>query len=203
MDIPVEKHPFTPFLPVNAKVLFLGSFPPKPKRWSMVFYYPNYTNDFWYMIGLLWFGDKRVFTIPSEKRFNYEKIVEFCKTTGFAMYDTATEVRRLKDNASDKFLEVVTPTDLSALLQSIPACTCIVTTGQKATDIIIDTYHCESPVIGEYVNLSIPVNQEDGAVLTKEFRFYRMPSTSRAYPLALDKKAEAYKKMFVEIGLLK
>ncbi|MBZ0474890.1 hypothetical protein AST19_18975 [Acinetobacter baumannii] len=31
---------------------------------------------------------------------------------------------------------------------------------------------------------------------------YRLPSSSRAYPLALEKKAEAYQKFFKEIGFL-
>jgi hypothetical protein len=38
--------------------------------------------------------------------------------------------------------------------------------------------------------------------LERELNLYRMPSSSRAYPLALDKKAEAYKNLFKEIGLL-
>ena len=203
MEQPIEKHPFTPFLPTNAKVLFLGSFPPQEKRWSMIFYYPNYTNDFWYLCGLLWYEDKRYFTIPSEKRFDYEKIVDFCTRMGFAMYDTACEVRRLKDNASDKFLEVVTPTDIPALLKQIPQCTAIVTTGQKATDTLADTYHCDKPEIGCSVKITIPVVDNNGNVVDKEYDFYRMPSTSRAYPLALDKKAAVYREMFVKIGLLK
>ena len=201
-EIPIEKHPFEPFLPANAKVLFLGSFPPQPKRWSMVFYYPNYTNDFWYMVGLLWYNDKRYFTIPEEKRFDYEKIVDFCNRIGFAMYDTATEVRRLKDNASDKFLEVVTPTDLPALLEKIPECKAIVTTGQKATDVLVERFGCVTPVIGESVKVKVPVLTEKGESEERIFDFYRLPSTSRAYPLALEKKAAAYRKMFEAIGIL-
>ena len=43
----IENHPFEPFMPGNAKVLMLGSFPPPERRWSMRFYYPNRTNDMW------------------------------------------------------------------------------------------------------------------------------------------------------------
>ena len=39
-----EKHPWEPFAPQEAKILFLGSFPPPRARWSMEFYYPNITN---------------------------------------------------------------------------------------------------------------------------------------------------------------
>ena len=47
----VEYHPLRPFLPENAKVLFLGSFPPQRKRWCMDFYYPNFINDHWRIEG--------------------------------------------------------------------------------------------------------------------------------------------------------
>ena len=41
----IETHPFEPFLPADARLLMLGTFPPAPKRWCMPWYYPNYTND--------------------------------------------------------------------------------------------------------------------------------------------------------------
>ena len=36
----IEEHPLEPFLPANAKLLMLGSFPPQKKRWSMEFFIP-------------------------------------------------------------------------------------------------------------------------------------------------------------------
>lgn len=191
---PVERHPFEPFLPKNAKVLFLGSFPPQPKRWSMDFYYPNFINDFWRIIGLIFFKDKEHFVVPGEKRFDKEAIVSFCKEKGFAMFDTATSVRRLMDNASDKFLEVVEPTDIEALISSLPGCLAIVATGQKATDVIVSTYGCDEPVVGGKVPLNVG---------GRDLIFYRMPSSSRAYPLSLDKKAMAYSSLFSDLGMIR
>lgn len=202
-SLPIERHPFEPFLPANAKVLFLGSFPPQEKRWSMKFYYPNYTNDFWYMIGLLWYNDKKYFTISEEKRFDMVKIINFCNEIGFAMYDTATEIIRLKDNASDKFLEVVTPTDIPELLTHLPLCQAIVTTGQKSTDTLVETFGCEKPAMGDSVNISLPVKNSNGEIIeSRSFKLWRLPSTSRAYPLKLEKKADAYKQMFEDIHYL-
>ena len=83
----------------------------------MEFFYPNFINDFWRIIGLVFFGEKEHFVVPGERRFDRERIVDFCKEKGIAMFDTATEVRRLQDNASDKFLEVIKPTDLTGLLR--------------------------------------------------------------------------------------
>lgn len=189
----IEAHPFEPFLPGNAKILMLGSFPPQEKRWSIRFYYPNFGNDMWRIIGLAFFGEREYFTIPAEKKFNLEKIVRFCAEKGIAMFDTATAVRRLKDNASDKFLEVVVPTDITALLERLPECKAVVTTGQKATDVLTGKYGCEEPKVGEYVDIAIG---------SKNLRFYRMPSSSRAYPLSLAEKTKKYSKLFREIGLL-
>ena len=61
MDIEIENHPLEPFLPANARLLMLGSFPPQKKRWSMDFYYPNLNNDMWRIVGLLFFNNKDYF----------------------------------------------------------------------------------------------------------------------------------------------
>ena len=188
-----EKHPLEPFLPQNAKILMLGSFPPPRARWSMEFFYPNWINDMWRIWGHIFFCDKHHFEIKGEKRFNKESVVEFCIQKGIALYDTACEVRRLKDNASDKFLEVITATDIKSLLAKIPHCRAIVTTGQKATDTIVSTFGCKEPAIGSYGTIEI-----DGL----EIRFWRMPSSSRAYPLAPEKKAEFYRSMLTDERIL-
>ena len=183
---PIETHPLSPFLPEGARILMLGSFPPKRERWSMEFFYPNWINDMWRIFGVIFFGDKDHF-VAGTKRFDRDRCAAFAAERGIAMFDTATQVRRLKDNASDKFLEIVTPTDIAALLKEIPECSAIVTTGQKATDVIVDTYGCDEPEVGSFTKVII-----DG----RELRFWRMPSSSRAYPLPLEKKAEPYRKMY-------
>lgn len=188
----IEEHPLEPFLPANAVLLMLGSFPPQKKRWSMDFFYPNLQNDMWRIFGLIFFQDKEHFLISGKKVFDKDRIVEFLNMKGIALYDTASSVRRLQDNASDKFLEVVEPTDIGLLLKQLPACKAIVTTGQKATDTIREQVEVNEPAVGT----SAPFEFED-----REMKLYRMPSSSRAYPLALEKKAAAYRVMFSELGL--
>lgn len=189
----IERHPLEPFLPEKAKILMLGSFPPQRKRWSMEFFYPNAQNDMWRIMGAIFYGDKHHFEIVSERRFDREAIVEFCHSKGIALYDTAVEVRRLKDNASDKFLEIVTPTDIDALLNSIPDCQAIITTGQRATEVICELSGCAVPAIGTFAEIKIG---------ERTLHFWRMPSSSRAYPLALDKKAAIYRSMLQQEGVL-
>ena len=191
--IPNESHPLSPFLPTNAKLLMLGSFPPKKERWSIDFFYPNLQNDMWRIMGYLFYNDKLYFVDTVNKCFKYMEIVEFCTQKGIAIFDTAQTIKRLKDNASDKFLYVVKATDISQLLLQLPQCKAIVTTGEKATDTIVEKYCCQKPSIGDYSNLSID---------NQKLLFYRMPSSSRAYPLAIEKKALFYKSMFIKLGLL-
>ena len=191
--IPVEQHPLQPFLPEGARLLMLGSFPPERKRWSMDFFYPNWGNDMWRIWGYIFFGDKHYFEVVGEKRFDRERIASFCAKHGIALYDTATEVRRLAGNASDKFLEVVTPTDLHAMLRTLPHCCAIVTTGEKATDTLVEQLGCEKPRVGEYSEVVFE---------QRTLRIYRMPSSSRAYPLKLERKAESYAQMLREEGII-
>lgn len=189
----IEEHPLEPFLPANAVLLMLGSFPPQKKRWSIDFFYPNLQNDMWRIVGLIFFQDKEHFLNPEKKVFDKDRIIEFLNDKGIALYDTASAIRRLQDNASDKFLEVIEQTDISLLLKQIPMCKAIVTTGQKATDIIREQIEVKEPTVGT----SEPFEFGD-----KAMKLYRMPSSSRAYPLALEKKAAAYRVMFNELGLL-
>ena len=149
MEIEIEKHPLEPFLPPKAKLLMLGSFPPQRKRWSMDFYYPNLNNDMWRIVGLLFFGDKDHFLNDTRKAFCREQIIDFLNEKGIALFDTASSIRRLQDNASDKFLEVVQPTDIAALLRQLPECRAIVTTGQKATDTLRAQLEVEEPKVEE------------------------------------------------------
>lgn len=188
----IEFHPLIPFLPRNARVLFLGSFPPQRKRWSMDFFYPNFINDHWRIEGLLFYGDKNYFVDNETKSFVLDKIEDFCNEKGIAFFDTATAVRRLQDNASDKFLEIVELTDINSLLSQIPECKVIVTTGEKATENICNYFSIKTmPKVGTYIQIP------DSAVY-----LCRLPSSSRAYPMSLEKKAEAYRKMFEFSGMM-
>lgn len=189
-----EHHPLEPFLPENARLLMLGSFPPPKRRWVMDFYYPNRNNDMWRIVGYLFFGDKLHFVTPDGKGYRKACITDFLEEKGIALFDTATVVRRLAGNASDKFLEVVEPTDIIALLRKLPHCHAVVTTGEKATETFCSQMMLETkPAMGSSTPYDI------GGCTGK---LYRMPSSSRAYPLSIEKKAEAYKLLYSEIGML-
>lgn len=189
----IEHHPLQPFLPQGAKLLMLGSFPPKAERWSMPFYYPNFQNDMWRILGYLFFNDKAHFIADDKRRFCRNRIVAFCTEKHIALFDTARSVRRLKDNASDRFLEVVEATDIGQLLAQLPDCVAIAATGQKATDTLVEIMQCDTPKVGGSTEFTLA---------ERTMRLYRMPSSSRAYPLSLEKKAEAYRTLFTDLALL-
>ena len=188
-----ELHPLEPFLPANARILMLGSFPPKRIRWSMAFFYPNLQNDMWRIVGYLAAGDKSHFLMPGGRKFDKERIEAFCRERGIALYDTAVEVIRLKDNASDNFLQVVREVDLAALLARIPHCRTLVTTGQKATDTLRAITGCGEPAVGESVAFEYA---------GRSMRLWRMPSSSRAYPRPVEWKAGFYRKVFEDNEIL-
>lgn len=194
-DNNIETHPWQPWLPANARVLVMGTFPPGSHRWSMDFYYPNPTNDFWRIIGLIFLGDKNALYVPQRKKFDLDAIKRLTLLHGIAMSDTVKKARRLKGNASDKFLEVVEFNDPMALVGRMPLCTDIATTGEKAADVIALATGTLAPKMGEYSMWTLHGG--------REIRIWRMPSTSRAYPLALEKKAEYYRVLFEACGICK
>ena len=77
-----ELHPLEPFLPGNARILMLGSFPPKRIRWSMEFFYPNLQNDMWRIVGYLATGDKQHFLLPGGRRGGRGRRVGGCRGRG-------------------------------------------------------------------------------------------------------------------------
>ena len=188
----VEQHPLKPFTPQHARLLMLGSFPPARSRWSMDFFYPNYINDMWRIYGLCFFDDKDYFVDVERKMFCKDLLEEFLAEKGVALYDTASAIVRTRGTASDKDLEVVTPTDIKALLRELPDCQAVVVTGQKAADVFAAQFQIVQPKVGSFTAFIY-----EG----RNLRLYRMPSSSRAYPMKLEYKAKKYKRMFTELGL--
>ena len=184
----VETHPFEPFLPEGARLLMLGTFPPSEKRWSVRFYYPNFINDMWRIVGLLFFHDKDHFVDAAKKCFRLDLLIPFLQEQGIALFDTAIRIRRTTGTASDKDLEIVEETDLHQMLRRLPHCESIVTAGQLATEIACSQFGVLPPKVGE----AVPFVFEG-----RQLQLYRMPSSSRAYPMKLEQKAAYYQKVLL------
>jgi G:T/U-mismatch repair DNA glycosylase len=191
----IEPHPLPPFLPENAKLLMLGSFPPPKNRWKMHFYYPNLQNDMWRIFGLVFFQNKDYFLLEDKKSFDQPLLEDFLREKGVALGDMASSVVRLKENASDKFLEIVEKVDLVKILHLIPECNVVVTTGEKAAEALLS-------IVAPAVGIPSPGSFVKVKYRNRSLAIWRMPSSSRAYPKPLKEKAEVYRRMFLYAGLI-
>lgn len=195
MEQKIETRPFPPFLPKKATVMMMGTFPPAAEKRAMEFHYPNFQNDMWRVYGLIFFNDKDHFRKGDEKAFDPERIKAFLDQKGIASCPTVYKAIRGHGNASDAFLEVVEPVNLKDILGQVPDVAHICTTGGKATEILLGLLpeKVKLPKTNETINFVY-----DG----RELSLTRLPSTSRAYPLSLGKKAEAYRDFFKNCGLI-
>ncbi len=151
----------------------------------------------WRIFGLIFFKDTAFFTRGNA--FRKESISAFCEKQGIALYDAAMRVIRGSGNASDKFMEVLDPIDLAGILNQIPLCNTVAVTGQKAAQTL------QGVIGGNGFAQEVPL-PEMGKYVTFHFqartiKLYRMPSTSRAYPMSLEKKASYYKALFDALGM--
>lgn len=194
MDEIAEEHPLKPFFPKGVRMLMLGSFPPSRKRWSMEFYYPNFQNDMWRIFGIVFFGDRDKFVIKGKKAFDREAIIRFLKEKGIALGDTVAEAVRLKGTASDADLKVKASINIKEVLVKLPKCNLIVSTGGKSAEILSKALAINLPLTGQPVKIAIADK--------RDITLYRMPSSSRAYPMSIEKKAAMYAKMFADNGIL-
>lgn len=159
----------------------------------MDFFYPNRTNMMWEIFGLVFFGDATRLVDNAAKTFRKDDIVRLLTQRGIALFDTATAVRRLSGNASDKDLQIVEKTHIPSLLAQIPCCRHIVCTGQKSFSVFADDYGAPVPPMGRNVPLSIA---------GRSLCLWRMPSSSRAYPMKIEQKASYYRDLMQQAGCL-
>ena len=139
----------------------------------------------------MFFGDKNHFVRPGG--YDEQAIRRFAAERGIAMFDAAVRVVRQKDNASDKFLEVVEPIDLDGFLDRLPDCRTVVTAGREVVgDNSRNQRHGGAERRANMLNSRIVATSAGTTALV---------SSSRAYPLAVEKKAEKYAEMFREIGV--
>ncbi len=204
----LETHPFEPVLPPNATVMMMGTFPPTADKWAMSFHYPNFYNDMWRIYGRVFFDDADYFRVGDEKRFDPERIRDFMFERGIASCPTVKQAIRETGNASDKNLTVVTPVDLDVILPQVPKVETLFTTGGKATEVLLNLLSepiakSKHPKTNQSMDYPYQWQSTDNQKAdVSNLTLYRLPSTSRAYPLSLDKKVAAYKAFFEKMGKL-
>jgi double-stranded uracil-DNA glycosylase len=116
-----SKHPFSPIVFSNTKVLILGTFP-SLKSFENNFYYAHPRNQFWKIL-------EKIFDLPITTKS--EKIA-LCKIKKIGLWDVCQSVDRASSNSSDTNLTNITPNDISTLLKAYPHIKTILFTGKKA-----------------------------------------------------------------------
>ncbi|MCH5226744.1 MAG: uracil-DNA glycosylase family protein [Muribaculaceae bacterium] len=164
----------------------------------MDFFYPNFYNDMWRIFGMIFYNDREKFFNKEKKRIDKEGIQDMLRLHHIGIGETVKEAIRTQDNAYDKYLEVVKPVNLPELLKKIPECYDVVTTGEKAASVIASLTTTTVPKVGEFVNCECRLDEDT----VRKFRHWRMPSTSRAYPMKTEIKAEYYKRMMQTVGII-
>lgn len=209
-SLPIETHPFGNFFDRDTRVLMMGTMPPPRDKWCMNFHYPNFYNDMWRIMGRVFFDDSDYFRVADEKRFDAEKIKAFLRHYHIGECPSVTQVIREKGNAADEHLTVVATTDLAKVLPQVPQVNWLFTTGGKATEVLIglinaDHQNPDSPSFcPDSKPLKLPKTNQAIHVTAfgRELGIYRLPSTSRAYPLRLEDKVAAYRQFFELAGIL-
>lgn len=98
---PIEEHPFKPFIPENATVLIIGSFPgreqtqtkPNIEQW----FYGAKRNQFWTIIS----------TVYNVNLLNITEKQELFKEFGIGITDIILKARRRSNSNLDTNLEII------------------------------------------------------------------------------------------------
>lgn len=139
-------------------------------------------------MGKVYYNDKDYFVDSVNKTFFYDKVIAFIDKFKIGYFDTAQAVHRQKNNASDKFLQIITLTDINSLIVTAKKCKLIITTGEKATTTLCEDFGIlKLPAIGQPIEIPGLFNSYN-----TQIKLCRLPSSSRAYPLAFEKKVEIY-----------
>ena len=195
MPATIADMPFAPFLPPHATAIMMGTLPPTPDKWTMPFYYPNFHNDMWRIYGLVFFGDSAHFLAADRQRFDADKIRAFLHERGIALCSTVRKALRTRGNAADEHLQILETVDMPAILAQVPKVRHILASGTLAADILLSLQDtpCKAPKAGD----SVPYHCAGRAL-----HLWRLPSSSRAHRMALAKKADIYRAVLQNCGLL-
>jgi hypoxanthine-DNA glycosylase len=97
---PIEYHPFKPFIPIEPKILILGSFPGKEQTqadFQQKWFYGSSRNQFWKIL-------EGVYQIPLHQKAQQQQLFE---NQGIAITDIIYSARRIDNSNLDNNLEIV------------------------------------------------------------------------------------------------
>ena len=112
-----EIHPWNWYIPVGAKAVVIGTFPPTRRNWSFDFFYPNKNNYFWKIIAHIAGCPLRYYS--GDEAINERK--ELLNHLKLGVSDMGQTIRRKTGSSLDQNLEIVTYMDIFKLLHENPS----------------------------------------------------------------------------------
>jgi G:T/U-mismatch repair DNA glycosylase len=111
-----KPHPFKWYVPENARVLIIGTFPPVESRWGYNFFYPNPRNLFWKIMS-----DIAGKPISTNKETAVDERKKVLDTLRVGVTDMGGVIRRLADNSLDENLELIEHMPILRILDEYPS----------------------------------------------------------------------------------
>lgn len=121
----IIKHPLSPIIDENSKILILGSFPSVKSR-QLNFYYANKNNRFWKIMNELF-----------HEEINDKEL--FCHKHHIALWDVISSCTI--DGSKDSSIDNVQVNDINQIIKNTNIKT-IFTTGKKAFNLYLKYVNC-------------------------------------------------------------
>ena len=112
-----ETHPWKWHIPLGAKTVIIGTFPPTRRNWSYNFFYPNKNNYFWRILAALAGQELQHFSGEEAVR-ERESLLDRLQV---GLSDMGHIICRMEDNSMDENLQVVEYMDILRLLDENPS----------------------------------------------------------------------------------
>jgi hypoxanthine-DNA glycosylase len=123
----IENHSFGNYIPENAEILFIGTFPTHSRNRDFEFFYPNSNNIFWKIISQLLNHDFQYRL--GDDAVNERK--QIASKNRLAFTDMLAKAIREKDNSGDEQLIKIELTNVLAILKSCPTIHRIILTSRS------------------------------------------------------------------------
>jgi len=124
----IEFHPWKYYLPPNAEVLIIGTFPTAFHNRSFDFFYPNKTNIFWKIIYAI--AQKELSTVD-DKILAVKSRKEVLDVLKVAITDMGYCIKRNDNSSQDEKLELVEATKIIDILKKTPTIKTIILTSSS------------------------------------------------------------------------
>lgn len=123
----MQKHPFSPIIFKDTKILILGSFP-SISSFENSFYYANPKNQFWNIL-------KEVTNYPINNR---DQKIWLLKTNFLGLWDMVSSCKR--ENSLDSDLKEIEVNNIPLILDKYPNIEKLLFTGRKAQTLFEDNF---------------------------------------------------------------